>query len=70
MKKKTETFKATIFMVCYWCLTCVLVYFLYFHVYTEDGYGMVTRFDAFIISSEIGYEKPAAGIFKSALGMS
>lgn len=26
------------------------------------------RFDAVIISSEVGYEKPDANIFKSALG--
>ena len=27
------------------------------------------RFDAIVISSEVGYEKPDAGIFNAALGM-
>lgn len=35
----------------------------------EQGGGcFACRFDAVIVSSEIGYEKPAAEIFQAALG--
>lgn len=30
---------------------------------------LLSRFDAIIISSEVGYEKPAPEIFQTALGM-
>jgi hypothetical protein len=49
----------------------VIDFFLYYSV--SNGYALtdleLTRFDAIVVSSEVGYEKPAPEIFKIALGI-
>jgi hypothetical protein len=44
---------------------------LYYSV--SNGYALtdleLSRFDAIVVSSEVGYEKPAPEIFKIALGI-
>jgi hypothetical protein len=49
----------------------VIDFFLYYSV--SNGYALtdleLSRFDAIVVSSEVGYEKPAPEIFKIALGI-
>lgn len=40
-----------------------------FALRSDFFFGTFSRFDALIISSEVGYEKPDPNIFKAALGM-
>jgi len=49
------------------------LYFTYIHIlFASNGYMLtdleLSRFDAIVVSSEVGYEKPAPEIFKIALG--